>query len=148
MIYSIANPHDQLTIESESLEIAAVAVAIMGTGKYGLLDENGDTVMPTFITGGHEEWFTEQFGHSFAASMEWATSAEHMLELVEALDSVVCGSRDEYSLLRAEAKEAGKNINEVRSEWHGRQVTSTIDVAVHAWEVSAHLRRQLANGRL
>lgn len=67
MKFEIINPSDPYTIEADDLEIAAVAVSLLGDGKYplvGLGDAAGQD-MPPFLFGGHDEWFIENFGGDF-----------------------------------------------------------------------------------
>jgi len=67
MKFNIINPSDPYTMEADDLEIAAVAVSILGNGKYpleGIGDATGENV-PPFLFGGHDEWFTEKFGGNY-----------------------------------------------------------------------------------
>lgn len=67
MRFEIINPHDPYTMDAPDMEIAAVAICLLGNGAYslkGLDDAAGDNV-PPFVIGGHDEWFNEQFGADF-----------------------------------------------------------------------------------
>jgi len=99
MQFEIINPSDPYTMTAPDLEVAAVAVSLLGDGKYplkGLGDDAGQDV-PPFLFGGHDEWFASKFG------MNYEATAEHVLnhragELAESLDSVTLGKERRSSL--------------------------------------------------
>ena len=99
MQFEIINPSDPYTMTAPDLEVAAVAVSLLGDGKYllkGLGDDAGQDV-PTFLFGGHDEWFVSKFG------MNYEDTAEHVLnhragELAESFDSVTLGREQRSSI--------------------------------------------------
>ncbi len=99
MKFEIINPSDPYTMEADDLEIAAVAISILGNGKYplnGLGDAAGQDV-PPFLLGGHDHWFNEKFG------ADYATVAKRAIEtrgdaLARAFESVTLQSERRSSL--------------------------------------------------
>ena len=66
MLYEIVNMSDPYTIEAKSLDVAAVACAILGSGQYQFnpLEEGGETI-PFFMFGGQDEWCRKHFSETF-----------------------------------------------------------------------------------
>ena len=86
--FDIINPSDPYTMEAVDLKTAAVAVCLFGDGKYPLqgLDESAGLSVPPFLLGGHDEWFTAQFGANFEAITKQAIA--QCDNLASALESV------------------------------------------------------------
>lgn len=86
MLFEIINPSDPYTMESDSLEVAAVAVCLLGSGAYGLkeLDSSEPLEVPIFLLGGHDEWFQEKFGRTFKESADHV-DAESMAKCLESV---------------------------------------------------------------
>lgn len=69
MRFDLINPSDPYTFDADDMEVAAVAVCLLGAGKYPA-DAIGDDAdkgnnVPAFLFGGHDEWFQSRFGGSF-----------------------------------------------------------------------------------
>jgi hypothetical protein len=97
MIYEIVNPSDAYTLETNNFMAASIACCLLGSGKYALRDEAGNTVTPFFMFGGLDEWFVEQFGQPFEKCLDVTEPGV----LAEVMDSVLIGSissRAEYQL--------------------------------------------------
>lgn len=99
MKFEIINPSDPYTMETDDLQIAAVAVCLLGDGKYAAKEIDGDTGqdVPIFLFGGVDEWFTEKFG------MDYGETASHTLNnrndaLARAFESVTLGRAERSSL--------------------------------------------------
>lgn len=91
MKFNIVNPSDPYTMEADDLEIAAVAVCLLGDGKYPL-DALGDDAdkgnnVPAFLFGGHDEWFTSRFGRNYEATADLCIT-QRGDALARALESV------------------------------------------------------------
>ncbi|MFI2810174.1 hypothetical protein [Microbulbifer sp. JSM ZJ756] len=80
----ISNPSDKATIDCSDREAACLAVLILGQGKYGIIDDEGDQGMPIFVFGGVEEWIEDTFGKSIEQFQESVSHAR----LAAALESV------------------------------------------------------------
>lgn len=99
MKFNVINPSDPYTMEADDLEIAAVAVSILGNGKYpleGLDDARGQDV-PPFLFGGHDEWFTEKFGGTYEQIAERAITTRADA-LARAFESVTLQSERRSSM--------------------------------------------------
>lgn len=97
MKFNLVNPSDPYTLETDDLQIAAVACCLLGNGKYGLtgLGNDAGQDVPVFLLGGHDEWFVSKFG------MSYEDTATHALNhrndaLARAFESVTLG-RDKRS---------------------------------------------------
>lgn len=89
MKFEIINPSDPYMMTAPDLQIAAVAVCLLGDGKYPLsgIDEDEGNDVPAFLFGGHDEWFTEKFGSNFHETAERTITGRND-DLVSALESV------------------------------------------------------------
>lgn len=101
MRFNIVNPSDPYTMEADDLEVAAVAVCLIGEGKYPLEalgdDSNKGNSVPAFLFGGHDEWFQARFGGTFEAVLT-RSIMERTDALARALESVKLGSERRSSL--------------------------------------------------
>jgi len=89
MQFEIVNPSDAYTIKADDLQVAAVAVCLLGNGQYMLkgLDEDKGQEVPFFFFGGADEWFTEKFGMSYEDTAT-QTFKNRSDSLARALESV------------------------------------------------------------
>lgn len=62
MQYELINPSDKIFFEAEDLEVATVAVGLVGSGKYGAHPKGDGPVVPIFLFGGWVDFCTEHFG--------------------------------------------------------------------------------------
>ncbi len=53
---TLVNPSDDIVFDASDKKVAALAVIIMGNGKYGAKDEAGETVVPVWIFGWRRPW--------------------------------------------------------------------------------------------
>lgn len=154
MLFNVVNPSDPYTMDAPDLMSAAVAVCLIGEGKYGLtqidaVDGEQPKIVPVFLLTSHEDWFTEHFGQGFADTLTVATSAEHMPNLIKALDSLVYGHQeDRAEFLRQLQAQPPAEREDFRLRWQAERRTSTAQIAEHAWGMAAYFRKQLANGQV
>jgi hypothetical protein len=99
MILDIINPSDACHMVTDDREAAAIACILIGNGQYGLEQVDakaGETPfkMPLFLLGGHDQWWTKTFGHSFEeGATAYRDDTRKNLALINALLSVVYGKR-------------------------------------------------------
>lgn len=113
MKFEIINPSDPYNMEADDLEVAAVAVCLLGNGKYGLdgIDGRRKTEVPVFLLGGHDEWFEENFGANYERTAERVLN-QRGDALARALESVTLGRERRSSLndIGGEAKELARAV--------------------------------------
>ena len=151
MLFEVINPCDPYTLEAPNLELAAVAIALIGEGQMALKEIGGDAEVPLFLMGSHlDEWFQERFGKTFEQALEQATSGVNMHQLIEVLDSMVVGDEDERKefLEKHSAIASPGEREDFRWQWHEEKRSSLHKVAEYAWQMAVHLRRRLANGQV
>ncbi len=132
MLLEIINPSDPYTMRCDSPEIAAVAVSILGQGKYALREIGGDLKMPPFLFGGHDAWFLAKFGRSFEKCIEQAM--EEKTALAACLNSVLVGNsddREEFESSVAGMSERGLVV--ARELWQEKYATSLNDIGGTAY---------------
>ena len=96
MRFEVVNPSDYCTMDAPDLKVAAVAVILFGEGYYGLTGIDCNEGVPVFIFGGHEAWFSQQFGIGCSdAQLECLNTRRK--ELVAALESVALPPNTERS---------------------------------------------------
>lgn len=117
MRFDLINPSDPYTLEADDLEIAAVAVCLLGNGKYpadALCDDaNLGNNVPAFLFGGHDEWFTKRFGGTFEEVVDRALK-ERGDAVARALESVTLGRAERTSLndIGGKARELAAAVRE------------------------------------
>jgi hypothetical protein len=72
--WEIINPSDRCEFETDDMLIAAVVVFMLGEGRYGAKEINGDRIVPIFLLGGHDEWCMGTFGTDLKGVMEESKS--------------------------------------------------------------------------
>lgn len=136
MLFEIINPSDPYTMEAPDLEIAACAVCLLGSGQYGLNELSGDKTghVPVFLLGGHDEWFSKQFGKDFGASMDEAIKTRRHV-LAAALASVRVGSAVTRREFDADLAKLASDDEAAMflTDFHDSKRTSMNDIGRHAW---------------
>lgn len=140
MLFNLTNPSDPYTLEAPDLEIAALAACLIGQGQYGLDELTGDKSgnMPIFLLGGHDEWFTKQFGRDFSGSIDHVTETRRA-ELVKALASVRIGdalARREFDEAAAQCGDDAEAYQAMLNSLHDAKRSSMNDIGRHAWSMA------------
>lgn len=145
MLFNIINPSDPYTMRAIDLEVAAVAVCVLGEGKYALEEISGDRSgqVPIFLLGGHDEWFTRQFGRDFAASLNHV-AGNRLEELVKALSSVHIGTPADKAAFDERAAQCPdpEAVVELLHELHDAKRSSMNDIGRRAWSMAQALLEQ------
>ena len=119
MKFEIINPSDPYTMDADDLIVAAVAVCLLGNGKYGLdalgEDSNISNNVPIFLLGGHDEWFTSRFGMTYEAAAQQVVD-QRTEALAKAFESVALtsGRRSSLNNIGAKAKELARVVRAAR----------------------------------
>ena len=139
MICEIINPSDTYTIKSDDVESMQLATLILGGGKYGLCDADGETIMPVLLFGA-KEWIEEQFGvreDNLANYIE-----ERSPQIADCLDSVLIGSfssRDVIEHVLSKVPDE-KDREEILTKHHDTKRTSMNDIGARAKAMAKSLR--------
>jgi hypothetical protein len=146
MIFDLINPSDACLMISDDFEAAAVAICLLGEGKYSLeqLDANPLATpleVPMFLFGGHEEWFKKTFGHDFETSAKIYRD-DKLKALTDALDSVVYGKLGDLKAYD-DAMELITQVegrNEFKRRWNDRKRGSMNNIGKRAHALAQALR--------
>jgi hypothetical protein len=141
MLFEIINPSDKYTIEAPDLEIAALAVCVLGEGKYALQGIDNTNEVPIFLFGGHDDWFKKKFGRSFGYSLELSDKAK----LADCLDSTLIGDANDRKQFNAARTAVSPEVFEGwRAGWTGARCSSLNNIGRRAYAYAEALRDQLA----
>lgn len=138
-VYEITNSSDPYTIRGADKAALCVAVLVLGEGRYGLIDEERETLMPNLAFGGDPiSWLHGEMG---------ITNLEKYIDkngelLSDCLDSIIIGSfKDrwliEKSLERAKCEE---DREQILKEWHDKRRSSMNDIGKTARKVAEIFR--------
>jgi hypothetical protein len=126
MRFNLINPSDPYTFEADDFEVAAVAVCLLGNGKYPA-DALGDDAdkgnnVPAFLFGGHDEWFESRFGASYEATADRVLK-DRSDALARALESVTLGRERRTSLnnIGGKAQELARAIRDADALYRARE---------------------------
>lgn len=100
MQFDIINPSDPYTMTACDLEVAAVAVCLLGGGKYalrGLEPDAGADVPLLMFPPVADQWFMKTFGDDFE-TVGMRCVEDRTCALVAALESVTLGRAERSSL--------------------------------------------------
>lgn len=128
-IYEIANPSDAYTLEADNFLVAAVAVALLGNGAYG--------IEGTPCLFGWDAWLKEHVPQGVNAFID--ANAEAMAAV---LDSVMIGSetdRKNYHKALGLIDNPAKR-EEWKLHWHDERRSSLNDIGSRAWALAKKLR--------
>jgi hypothetical protein len=151
MIFDISNPSDPYLMEAPDLEVAAVAVALLGEGKYGLDEvsmetgrevENGVKV-PIFLLGGIQEWFQASFNRSLEEVLKHVTGAR-TAELVACFRGITLGSaKDRIFYLSALSKiDDPEKKAAFAAEWDDKKRSSMNNIGARAQRLAEHFSKK------
>ena len=138
MIYELVNPSDKYTLESATLEPAAIACLFLGEGMYALTDEAGQQAVPIFIGGGAEEWYAEKFGRALNDGIK-----ANMLDVAECLESLVIGNRQDYDAAMKFIAE--DKLAAFKADWHDRHRSSMNDIGRRAARYAKAFREKASD---
>ena len=96
MEYEIINPSDPYRMTAAGLDIAAVAVCLLGDGAYAAKPRGIGIEVPCLFTG-PDPWFIEKFGMDYATTLQ-AVLEHQNAELALALESVTLERAERSSL--------------------------------------------------
>ena len=137
-VYSIINPSDSYTLAADDLKIAALAVFLLGKGKYGLETRDGEQAVPLFLFGGADEWVQEQFGITLEELMSGAVSDG---DLATCLESVVIGDFADRELFLKTVDLLPESAREAWIEgWNDSKRSSLNDIGGRAKDCARFLR--------
>lgn len=133
MICEIINPSDPYTLKTEDFVCAAVAIAILGRGNYGLKCFNDGQVTPsTPILFGWDEWFKEQGIDDLTKYI-----FEHEQAMADILDTVIIGNAKDREEVEATLLLLPEDEREhwLSQRHHNRRCSSLNDIgkAAKAW---------------
>lgn len=142
--YEIINPSDKVIIASEDDLTAAVAVLLLGEGRYGLCraDPAGKQVLPILLFGGVDDWIKQHGIHDLDT---WLNN--HALDLAVVFESVFYGSLNELEALEsAIGNLAEPSRREARNNYNDKKRASMNNIGARciAW---AKRCRELACNR-
>lgn len=135
MIYEISNPSDCITIEADDELVACVAVLLLGSGKYGLVRQDGATVLSIFLLGGADAWIAERVGDNLD---EWIEA--HSTELATVLDTAMVVSVGLRAPLLKAIAAAGGDRQGALAAFNEERRTSMNDICGRARRLAARLR--------
>ena len=124
MILEILNPSDAVTIETDNIVPAGIAIMIVGDGWYGLENEEGEQVVPITVLGSSEAWLKE---HGVDNIEEYIK--ENRLKMAEILESVLYGHAEDRALFNAAIEKMSKEDAQLyREQWNDKKRSSLNDI--------------------
>lgn len=97
MEYEIINPGDPYRMTADRLDTAAVAICLLGDGKYAAKPRGDGEEVPMFLLTSPDPWFVERFGMNYADTAN--KIIEHRNEELAAVFDSVTLERTERSSL-------------------------------------------------
>ena len=132
MIYEITNPSDALTCKSDNFIIAAVAIAILGVGQYGIKNENESSP----VLFGWEDWLEKNGIKNLENYIDQNREA-----IATVLESVMLGSVHERQDLDTMLEIIPKDKKQKWiTERNDRRRSSLNDIETNAHEYASKLR--------
>ena len=132
MIYDIINPSDDVTIETDDLDVARAVCLFLGEGKYGLNDEEGNEAMPLLFLGGMDE-FCEATGFDYPSTVR-----NQRAKFIACLRSAMCCRVSERKAIRAAV---GDDLDAL-ARYNDVKRTSLNDIAGYAHSVAKQLEQK------
>lgn len=138
-LYEIVNPSDACTLAAESDAVACAAVLALGSGAYGLSDEQGGSVCPVLLFASPERTEAELQRLGVAPLGDFLTANKDAI--AACLDSVRVGSFDERRKLdRVLAHVPESNREGALAAWDDERRTSMSRIAASAKSLAKRVR--------
>lgn len=148
MLYSIVNPSDPYTIESSSLDVAVMAVILLGQGNYGLTSLDGGQDVPMFTFGGGDEWCRIHFKEDIMG-LSNRVMDENLSEVADSLDSVLYGDKkDRIEFIESTKDMDRNNFLAERIMRQDSRRSSMNDIGERAYRMAAKLRKSITDGAM
>ena len=134
-LFEVVNPSDPITFEADDPDIARFAALVLGNGRLGVTDEDGETVLPLYIFGMSEE----EAERVVAPLAEKCKTPEGKAALVAALDTFAVCSMSSRKALRA----ALGNDREALKRWNEEKRSSMNNICGRAAKLADSMRADL-----
>jgi hypothetical protein len=145
MLYEIINMSDPYTMEAHSLDVAAVACLLLGSGQYALDPfEEGAERVPMFMFGDPDPWFQQHFGKPLKQVIADVRTNKRA-EIADCLDSVLIGKRrdrETYLAALALIDDPAKQ-QEWRDRWLDDRRSSLNNIGGRAYKIARNFRKPL-----
>ncbi len=134
---------DAYTCQAEDENAAAIAVLLLGNGKYGLKDEKGETVLPLMIFAGEDACNELINKHTSGAVLsDYITANEPAIAaILQSVMTVGFSERKAYDRAMELIDDPTKR-DAFRAEYHDRNRTSMNDIGGRAWRMAAALQKK------
>ena len=137
MILEIINPSDAVTIEADDIVAAGLCTILICSGKCGLENENGESVMPIFLFGGANDWLKEKG----VTDIDTYISANYS-KMVDVCDSLVYGSISQRGLFKtAISHMKPEEIPAFKAAWNDIKRSSLNDFGKAFYAYATKLRK-------
>lgn len=137
MILEIQNPSDKVTIETDDIVAAGVAIMIVGDGWYGLEDDKGEQIVPITALGSGEAWLKSKG----VIDIEGYIKANRF-KMAAILESVLYGSVEDRILFNAAIeKMSKKDARLYRGEWNDKKRSSMTDIGAMCLHYAESFRK-------
>jgi len=142
IVAEIANPSDPYTVKGERDVLCCVGL-MLGRGQYPLNDENGETILPFFWSGGDAaQFFLDKFGVALDKFLD-----DEDYRVADCLDTVLIGSFGDRKDVEA-ALELMDPADQVGwlDKRHDRKRSSMNDIGAYAWSMATAIRNKIEGG--
>lgn len=124
MILEIKNPSDAVTIETDDIVAAGIAIMVVGDGWYGLENEDGEQVVPITALGCAESWLKENGVSDIEAYIK-----ANRLKMAAILESALYGGAGDRALFNAAIEKMSKeDAHLYREQWNDKKRSSLNDI--------------------
>lgn len=146
MLFSIVNPSDPYTIESSSLDVAAMTSVLLGQGQFSFKSLDGGESIPALALGGGDSWCQKHFKEDLM-EMSNRVMDTKLSQIADCLDSVLYGDVHD----RVEFVATVEGMNRVTFEAHraieqDKKCSSANDIGTRAYRMAAKLRQSIEDG--
>ncbi len=131
MIYDIVNPSDDVTFFADDLEVAYMVCLLLGEGRYGLNDEDGNEVMPLLLFGTFEEW---QKKNHFSFDTIYANKLDKVITALRTM--MCCRVRERQAVIAA----VGDDL-EALARYNDEKRSSLNNICDYAFVVANRLEK-------
>lgn len=149
MIYEIINPSDACTIEAEDSFLASVVVIILGSGAYGLYDEDERMVLPIFRFEDEAkllEWLRDNDVDPMEMDEFYAKHGDEMASIAE---SVIYGKMsDRKALVSMIEKMSSSDRLAAIDKWNDSKRSSMADIGSDARNLAKLFRKKAERARI
>ncbi len=143
MIFTLDNPSDAYTFETDDLDVATVVVLSTSNGQHGATQVDGDFKVPVFLMCSQsdvDDWSRTNFSVDYKALAD-RVFVEKRDAVIRCLDSILVGGADDREIFNAAVADMTKTKRKAFHDmWDDKKRSSMSNIGSRWRKIATRLR--------